>query len=1607
MRLRQRLYVFGLFAALMLAVAGCPGGGNNNPPNDGGTDGDGGDVECTSAAQCDDANVCTDDTCVDGACVHTNNSVACDDGQACSENDVCSDGVCSGTAVGCDDGNPCTNDSCDANGCVYIPNSAPCDDNDACTLGDVCSNGTCAGGTVVDCDDGNLCTDDVCDPAVGCRHTPNDAACDDGQACSSNDHCSNGVCVGDSNVDCDDNNPCTEDRCDDSLGCVYSYNVAPCDDGSECTESDACNQGVCTGLPVDCNDGNLCTTDSCDPATGCLNENNTDPCNDGDDCTVGDVCSNGACVSGGARDCNDNNICTDDSCVQGLGCTHANNNAACDDGDACTDGDICMNGSCQGGGSPFDCDDGNPCTDDQCHPVNGCSHSYNTDACDDADACTINDVCSNGTCAGVAKDTDGDSFIDEACGGQDCNDDNANINPGVFEGPSGDAVCSDGVDNNCNDLTDIEEASCGSCNNNGDCDDNNVCNGTETCSGGTCQAGTPLTCNDNEPCTTDNCDPAAGCQYVNNTLPCDDGNACTTGDICGGGSCQAGGGTLDCNDSDPCTDDSCNPASGCEYSNNTAPCDDGDDCTTGDTCSGGVCQPGAGGPDCDDGNDCTADSCIDGTGCVHNPLDDGTGCNDGSQCTTNDQCSNGTCTGSSVNCNDNNVCTSDSCDDALGCVYNPTPGSCNDGDACTVNDQCSAGNCTGTIRDLDSDGYGDGETCAGDDCDDGDPNINPGMPEACGDGVDNNCNDVIDEGCSGCDTVVAAGLLQIDNDVGYSSYALVAGDEALNAFFVEAPSYNAIEIDAYFADFSGGSGNAQGNYSVHVYADDAGLPGAELASSGSELVNEAPDVAHTFSLSAPVGFTQGQLFWVAVRSESDQSTNLFLPLIDGGIGVPYQGGALYSQTDDDYYGVMGNWLIRVQGCGEGPWLELADHSESAQVLPAGGSVTSTASLHNRGFAGANGVSGVMSIAAPEIVLTSDTADFGNISQGATATGAPAYGISADAMAYGIYGMLIEASDGPNSWSDAYGVYVQGSGCASENHTLLTDNDTPTYIIQPAAGDEIGNYFVVDSTSFAMTSAEVQFYNTEGDGPFNFRLKVYTYRGGYPDKVIYQSGWQSVSANNVTPITFSLPTALTFKQGDTFFVVVESQSDTSSTNDFSVLFDDGDTQTGSWMNGYMWDDATGAWGVVYLSAMIRVNGCQSTELVYESHTSNPDPIQKGASATLNITVRNIGAEDASNVSGTLTSPTGDITVTQGTRSYGTIAAGATGTANGFQINVAAGAPDFQYLLDLELTDGTNTWNEVVPIQLAGGNKNLAVQNFTATLVGNDIQYHWDVVNTGNVDVVNTFDVDLYIDRASAPGIGDAGDWTDSPASLAVGQSLPYDLVLPDAPTGSYDAWVQVDTGGAISESNEGDNVAGPETVDVGATDVFELLDPARKWFPADMPVDFRFVTGNTQGGLSQSSARDAVRVGFAQWAGSGASISFNEAGDASAGQGGYVQDGISTMTFDDPYGEVPAGALAATLPIYNGQTMVTNGVTFYRMTDADIVFNDNINFVRNGAACNNGYDIDGVATHEQGHLVGLDHTEVFDATMYYAIGPCDMGQVSLEQSDINGVTFIYP
>ncbi len=682
----------------------------------------------------------------------------------------------------------------------------------------------------------------------------------------------------------------------------------------------------------------------------------------------------------------------------------------------------------------------------------------------------------------------------------------------------------------------------------------------------------------------------------------------------------------------------------------------------------------------------------------------------------------------------------------------------------------------------------------------------------------------------------------------------------------------------------------------------------------------------------------------------------------------------------------------------------------------------TVELRNRGFADAAGVAGTLSSTDASIAVTQDASNFGDIAQNTSSTGSPAFQVQPDAAAYGLYTLSVSSVSGTGTWTDGFQVYVPGSGCSADNHTISADSGTAAYVVPLSAGDFAGNYFAVDSTSFTLTSVEAAVYKVGNPPSPRLRARVYSYRNGAPDQLLSESNWVTVSSFYPNPQMFTLQTPLTLRQGDVVFVVIESQNAMTCqqdnqgnlTNCVSLLTDDG--QNPSLLSGLMWSNADQKYYGLALSMIVKLHGCQATEIVYDSHAQNPAQPSAGDTVSLTITLKNEGAIDATNVTATLSSPDPDVTVTQATGNYGTIGAGQTKSASGFQVQIASGADQYQYTLDLAITDGVNNWNAKVPLRLAGGYVDLTFSEFTTSLAGNDIHYHFVVTNQGNVDCITPFRVDLYSDTETRPGPNQDGDWNQMVDGLAAGASQQFDLAMQNAPAGTYTAWVQCDTTQQVAESDENNNVSGPSEQTVGTTDVFELLDPARRWFSQDMPVGYRFVAGNSQPGLTQSEARTAVSLGFQHWEDvSSASITFQQLSDAPSGSGGYnYYDGYNTMTFNDPDGDLGTGALAATVPVYTqSQSTVVNGVTFYRMTDADIVFNDNVAFGTNAEAASGScwssqlFDIEGVATHEIGHLLGLDHAPVQDATMYYAIGPCDSTRVTLEQSDVNGVTFIYP
>jgi RHS repeat-associated protein len=660
-------------------------------------------------ASADDNNPCTVDACdpATGAVSHTPlpAGTSCSDGLLCNGNEVCdSQGAClAGTPLpagaSCSDGSVCNGaETCDGAGACQLgtplPDGTECAPADACVGAASCFFGFCQPGPSVNVDDGNPCTTDYCDPVTGVAHSllPDGTPCSDGNTCNGTELCdSQGVCQPGSlqpaGTPCPDVDLCNGDEVCDAAGSCTAGTPLPVDDGNACTY-DYClpwsgAQHYLWPAGVSCSDGNACNGDeTCDGAGTCTPGAASaagTSCSDGDLCNGDEACDGaGTCVAGTPPVTDDNNPCTYDTCIPWLGAYHSTWPAgtSCADGNACNGDEVCDPlGTCQPG-LPLVLDDGNPCTVDACDPVLGATHTLVVAGtpCSDGNVCNGAETCdSAGQCVASLPPPDG-------------------------------TVCAPG----------------------------NACVGDSLCLAGSCQPGSSLPIDDNNPCTADSCDPLTGA-VSHALLPagssCSDSALCNGDEVCdAAGVCQPGSPSpagTSCSDLDPCNGDelcdgvgTCSPGTPLPVDDGNActfdacfswsgvvhfplfagaPCGDSNACNGDETCDGaGTCLAGLP-PLLDDANPCTTDSCDPATGVAHMPAATGTSCSDGDVCNGLETCLNvgffAFCSsGSPLVVDDNNPCTADSCDPFVGVVHAPVAAgtSCSDGAACNGEEVCNA-----------------------------------------------------------------------------------------------------------------------------------------------------------------------------------------------------------------------------------------------------------------------------------------------------------------------------------------------------------------------------------------------------------------------------------------------------------------------------------------------------------------------------------------------------------------------------------------------------------------------------------------------------------------------------------------------------------------------------------------------------------------------------------------------------------------------------------------------------------------------------------------------------------------------------------------------------
>ena len=210
----------------------------------------------------------------------------------------------------------------------------------------------------------------------------------------------------------------------------------------------------------------------------------------------------------------------------------------------------------------------------------------------------------------------------------------------------------------------------------------------------------------------------------------------------------------------------------------------------------------------------------------------------------------------------------------------------------------------------------------------------------------------------------------------------------------------------------------------------------------------------------------------------------------------------------------------------------------------------------------------------------------------------------------------------------------------------------------------------------------------------------------------------------------------------------------------------------------------------------------------------------------------------------------------------------------------------------------------------------------------------------------------------------------------------------------------------------------------AASAWRTIDPPRIWDLTEMPVVWYAPDADE---AEPAALPPGVTIGlledsFAHWWEDIPCSPLDAVyGGSVANAGDYSHDNSTRIYYDDPQGRLGTGILGAAMTWYDtGDVLTSNGMSFYRTTDFDIVFNDGINWGTTeevyGTGCTGLYSFEGVATHEIGHGYGLGHSCESDeacpdpilrkAVMYWAIGSCETGRETPNEDDIAGINALY-
>ncbi|RJO63750.1 MAG: hypothetical protein C4523_19605 [Myxococcales bacterium] len=502
---------------------------------------------------------CNDSFCYDGACINvwTLDGEDCDDGNPCTEGETCQRGDCKPehdlsdvpcNLGECSGGGMCQNGVCV--GAHAINEGSLCTHEDKCVTEAYCEGGVCRDHAWKNCGNWGGCYFEFCNSEGECVPSPLPApdgwGCNDGNECTSNDRCAQGVCDGAPDVDRECFAGCAPGKCNTEKQCVVKYTDPwiDCSLPADCSDDTECINGHCTPVPLpgSCKgmDPNPCSVAECNLDTGECEIRPLDDyqlCDDANPQTVGDFCLAGECTGSGPHAdmaCDDGNSCTgSDSWREngegGLSCLGDDLGV----GTECVSDNPCvLKANCQDLGNGMTCEvaangyaplgvwcpgpdnDEDRCRNFQCNGSGGCDY--------------VDDKDEGESCLDTGRDSAWVYDSDNACRRKACVFDEENVLRCTDVDRSDGGVC--GLDgfgyHNPIELYPMQCRAFG-------------------CYGGACVeewVEDDTTCDDGNPCTVDDACQRGECRSEDaaNDTPCSSASVCMIGQTCQGGQCVGG-----------------------------------------------------------------------------------------------------------------------------------------------------------------------------------------------------------------------------------------------------------------------------------------------------------------------------------------------------------------------------------------------------------------------------------------------------------------------------------------------------------------------------------------------------------------------------------------------------------------------------------------------------------------------------------------------------------------------------------------------------------------------------------------------------------------------------------------------------------------------------------------------------------------------------------------------------------------------------------------------------------------------------------------------------------------------------------------------------------